>query len=104
MGSAFRLPLWTGSDYSQAIGWCKSKSISTVSSTATSARAHTEMDWTKATALILGPESTGLKANEIQMTDHSVKIPMCGEAESLNVSVAAGIILFEAARQRRFNR
>jgi TrmH family RNA methyltransferase len=104
MGSAFRLPLWTGSDYSQAIGWCKSKSISTVSSTATAARAHTEMDWTTATALIVGPESTGLKANEIQMTDHSVKIPMCGEVESLNVSVAAGIILFEAARQRRFNR
>jgi len=104
MGSAFRLPLWTGSDYSQAIDWCQSNGISTVSSAATARHSHTEMDWTKSTALILGPESTGLNDDEIKMTDHTVKIPMNGEVESLNVSVAAGIILFEAARQRGFNR
>jgi tRNA G18 (ribose-2'-O)-methylase SpoU len=49
---------------------------------------------------MLGPESTGFTAEELIHADRRIKIPMKGSAESLNVSVAAGILLFEAARQR----
>jgi tRNA G18 (ribose-2'-O)-methylase SpoU len=61
---------------------------------------HTDWTWTRATALVLGPESTGLSTGELQTMDQTVSIPMHGAVESLNVSVAAGILLYEAARQR----
>jgi TrmH family RNA methyltransferase len=61
---------------------------------------YTAIDWTGPTALVLGPESTGLTAEELASADQRVSIPMKGDAESLNVSVAAGILLFEASRQK----
>jgi TrmH family RNA methyltransferase len=101
MGSAFRLPVWTGPTYDEVIHWCRSRSIETVSADAESNISFTDIDWTSAHALIVGPESIGLSASEVEATDVSVRIPMKGSVESLNVSVAAGILLFEAARQRR---
>ncbi|MFS8084238.1 MAG: TrmH family RNA methyltransferase, partial [Acidobacteriota bacterium] len=57
-------------------------------------------DWRVPCAIILGPESTGLTANEIRAADQQIRVPMQRTVQSLNVSVAAGIILYEAARQR----
>ena len=100
MGSAFRLPVWYGAEYSEVIEWCKSRGVESVCADASASAAHTEIDWRKPIALVLGPESTGLSDDEIAMGTMGVRIPMHGEVESLNVSVAAGILLFEAARQR----
>ena len=61
---------------------------------------HTEIDWSGPIALILGSESTGLAAAQVEMAADQVKIPMHGAVESLNVGVAAAVILYEAARQR----
>ncbi|HEY6805124.1 MAG TPA: RNA methyltransferase [Pyrinomonadaceae bacterium] len=102
MGSAFRLPIWSDVNYDELIEWCRSTGITTVASALSSAVSHTEIDWTRPTALILGPESTGLNSDEIAAAALTVRIPMAGEVESLNVSVAAGVLLFEAARQRGF--
>jgi RNA methyltransferase, TrmH family len=101
MGSAFRLPIWTGPSYEEVINWCRERVIATVCSDAEADTDYTDLDWTKAVALLLGPESTGFTAEELIYADRTVKITMKGMAESLNVSVAAGILLFEAARQRR---
>ena len=101
MGSAFRLPVWYAQEYSEVIEWCKNHGIESVCADASASTAHTEVDWRKSTALILGPESTGLSEDEIAMGTTGVKISMHGDVESLNVSVAAGILLFEAARQRK---
>jgi len=100
MGSAFRLPIWTGPAYEEIVPWCRERNIATVCSDAEADTDYTDLDWTKASALLLGPESTGFTAEELTHADRKVKIPMQGMAESLNVSVAAGILLFEAARQR----
>jgi TrmH family RNA methyltransferase len=102
MGSAFRLPIWSGVEYSEMIEWCRERGIVTVCADVEANTAYTELDWTGPTALILGPESTGFTPEELEVTDQRVSIPMQGAAESLNVSVAAGILLFEAARQRSF--
>ena len=100
MGSAFRLAIWRNADFAEAVEWCRAKKISLVGTDAGASLKHTDWDWTRATALVLGPESTGLNADELKATDQTVSIPMHGEVESLNVSVAAGILLYEAARQR----
>src|SRR6185503_20035330 len=74
--------------------------IVTVCADVEATTSYTDIDWTGPIALILGPESTGLTAEELDSADQRVSIPMRGDAESLNVSVAAGILLFEASRQR----
>jgi TrmH family RNA methyltransferase len=100
MGSAFRLPIWFGPTYQEAIGWCAQHNLKTVCAAVSARKKFTEIDWTSPRALILGPEATGLSAEEIQAADEVVMIPMSGAVESLNVSVAAGILMYEAARQR----
>jgi len=61
---------------------------------------HDEWDWTRPSALVLGGEGRGLHRLVAENCDVLVKIPMYGKIDSLNVSVAAGVILFEARRQR----
>ena len=100
MGSAFRLPIWSGIDYAETIEWCRQRKVVTVCADVEATISYTEIDWTKPRALILGPESTGFTPEELEIADARVTIPMKGMAESLNVAVAAGILLFEAARQR----
>ena len=100
MGSAFRLPVWTEADFTDVVGWSQERSISLVGTDSEARLKHTDYDWTRATALVLGPESTGLSSEELKATNQTVSIPMHGAVESLNVSVAAGILLYEAARQR----
>ena len=104
MGSAFRLPIWTGAEYSDVIGWCAERSVRTICGVARGPQAYTEIDWRGSLALVVGPESTGLSPEEIELADQAVRIPMQGAVESLNVAVATGIILYEANRQRANNK
>src|SRR5690242_1478699 len=101
MGSAFRLPIWSGPSYIEVIEWCRQRGIAIICAAVEATTAYTEIDWSRPSALILGPESTGLTAEELELADRRVSIPMKGMAESLNVAVAGGVLLFEAARQRR---
>jgi TrmH family RNA methyltransferase len=100
MGSAFRIPIWSNVTYEAAIDWCAQEKIRTVCADLQASKLHTEVDWKVARALILGPESNGLSGEQVRMADEAVRIPMLGSVESLNVGVAAGILLYEAARQR----
>lgn len=100
MGSAFRLPIWTKAIYGEVLGWCAERGIETVCADVEGATLYTDIDWTGAKALIVGPESSGLTADEVAAANAVVKISMHGQVESLNVGVAASILLYEAARQR----
>ncbi|OYX92494.1 MAG: 23S rRNA (guanosine(2251)-2'-O)-methyltransferase RlmB, partial [Sphingobacteriia bacterium 35-40-5] len=57
-------------------------------------------DYTAPTAIVMGSEENGISTELIRIADHLAKIPMFGEIESLNVSVSAGILLYEAVRQK----
>jgi TrmH family RNA methyltransferase len=100
MGSAFRLPVWSGETYADVLGWCAERNIETICADSEGATDYTTIDWNRSTALILGTESTGLTAVEVSAATHSITIPMHGQVESLNVGVAAAVVLYEAARQR----
>ncbi|MED5362944.1 MAG: RNA methyltransferase [Bacteroidota bacterium] len=62
------------------------------------------IDFTKPSAVVVGAESTGLSKFWLNASKSNIKIPMLGTLDSMNVSVAAGILLFEATRQRNFYR
>ncbi|MFN2499708.1 MAG: TrmH family RNA methyltransferase [Pyrinomonadaceae bacterium] len=100
MGAAFRLPIWFRPSYGQVIAWCWQYGIKTVCADLDATKLYTDVDWTNPRALILGPETSGLTRAEIEMAGDAVRIPMREPVESLNVSVAAGVLLYEAARQR----
>ena len=59
-----------------------------------------EIDYTKPTAILLGQEKFGITPEALALADHHIVIPMVGMVQSLNVSVAAAAILYEAQRQR----
>ncbi len=59
-----------------------------------------EVDWTLPSAVIVGNEHRGVSDEALAITDHKIYIPMFGMVESLNVSVATAVILYEACRQR----
>ncbi|HEX8687880.1 MAG TPA: RNA methyltransferase [Pyrinomonadaceae bacterium] len=102
MGSAFRLPLWTGPTLAEALGWCAARGIRTAATAADARAAHTEVDWTLPRAVVVGPEAGGLSEEEARAADEGVRIPMRASVESLNVAVALAVVLYEAARQRGF--
>ena len=78
----------------------KSRNIWVVGTSGDASMNYTDWDWRQPTALVLGAEGTGLHRLVAENCDVLVKIPMYGKIDSLNVSVAAGVILFEARRQR----
>ena len=58
------------------------------------------VDFTKPTAIILGSEEDGISSEYLKISDEKIKIPINGKISSLNVSVAAGVVTYEAIRQR----
>lgn len=78
----------------------KERNIWTVGTSADAPLAYTAWDWTQPSALFLGGEGAGLHRLVRERCDALVSIPVRGRIESLNVSVAAGIVLYEAVRQR----
>jgi 23S rRNA (guanosine2251-2'-O)-methyltransferase len=59
-----------------------------------------DYDWTGPSALIIGNEGTGVSNSLLQLSDQQITIPQAGHVDSLNAAVAAGILLYEARRQR----
>jgi TrmH family RNA methyltransferase len=104
MGSAFRLPIWSGARFAEVIDWCKGRGIETVSADLGATESHTEHDWRGAHAVICGAEAGGISQDEIALMNERVRIPMREPVESLNVAVALSVVLYEAARQRGFQR
>lgn len=84
------------------IAFLKSKDISIYCAALQASKPYHTQNFTTATALIVGTESTGLSNNWLDHATQNIIIPMQGEIDSMNVSVAAGILVFEAKRQRQF--
>jgi len=101
MGSAFRLPHVRGLAASEAVRRLRERSLRIVATAATGGIPYPDFDWRGPVAVLLGSEGAGLPESLRKAADAVVTIPLQGSVESLNVGVAAGLLLFEAARQRR---
>jgi len=101
IGCIFTNTIATGST-SEIIAFLKEKGISIYSAILQDAVPYHRCDFTKSTALIVGTEDDGLSQEWRENSQKNVYIPMQGEIDSMNVSVAAGILIFEAKRQRDF--
>jgi 23S rRNA (guanosine2251-2'-O)-methyltransferase len=88
----------------RAIEDLKEAGIWTVGLAGESPRRYDQIDFTLPTAIVVGAEGAGLRRLVRDRCDWLVSIPMKGHVQSLNVSVAAGVVLFEAVRQRRSSR
>lgn len=86
----------------EAIDWMKKNKIKSYAAALTAKNFYHEFDFTTSSAVVLGSEAYGLTDEMISMCDEQIKIPMLGEHDSLNVSVSAAILTFEAKRQRNF--
>src|SRR5262245_22568397 len=85
----------------RALESLKAANVWTVGLAGDAAKRYDEIDFTLPTAVVVGAEGTGLRRLVRERCDWLAAIPMAGHVHSLNVSVAAGIALFEALRQRR---
>ena len=85
----------------RAIDELKDANVWTLGLAGDAADGYSEIDFTLPTALVLGAEGEGLRRLVREKCDRTASIPMGGHVSSVNVSVAAGIVLFEAVRQRR---
>jgi 23S rRNA (guanosine2251-2'-O)-methyltransferase len=88
----------------RAIEDLKQAGVWTVGLDGGASKRYDEIDWTLPSAIVVGAEGSGLRRLVRERCDWLVSLPMAGHVQSLNVSVAAGIALFEASRQRRANR
>ena len=88
----------------RALEELKSAGVWTVGLAGDATKPYDEVDLTLPTALVVGAEGTGLRRLVRERCDWLVSLPMAGHVQSLNVSVATGIALFEAVRQRRAQR
>jgi 23S rRNA (guanosine2251-2'-O)-methyltransferase len=100
-GAVTHVPIVDVVNIARAIQELKSLNLWTVGLAGDADQSYDAVDWTLPSAVVLGAEGTGLRRLVRETCDCVVSIPMAGQVESLNVSVAAGVVLFEAARQRR---
>ncbi|WP_026002024.1 23S rRNA (guanosine(2251)-2'-O)-methyltransferase RlmB [Vreelandella stevensii] len=100
-GAAEVVPVYQVTNLARTLARLKEEGV-WITGTAGEAQASVfDIDFTGPTALVMGAEGKGLRRLTREACDHLAKLPMAGQVSSLNVSVAAGICLFEAVRQRQ---
>lgn len=101
MGSAFRVPFLYADDLMETVKKLKEAGIRLYAAHLEGEKDYEAEDYTKASGFLIGNEGNGLTDELAHQADAWIKIPMCGKVESLNAAIAASILMFEAARQRR---
>ncbi len=102
-GALEHVPVAKTTNLTRLLEEMKERGIWTVGTSLKATQSYTDWDWTQASAIVLGSEGKGLHRLVEETCDVLIKIPLFGKIESLNVSVAAGVILYEARRQRTVN-
>ena len=101
VGCIFTNSIATGSS-EEIIAFLKKHQINIYCAALQASEVYTEIDYTKPSAIVVGTEADGLSQEWRENSTQNIIIPMLGKIDSMNVSVSAGILIFEAKRQRNF--
>lgn len=99
-GALYNIPVCRVQNLKTTARYLKKEGIRIVAATEKAEKVYTEGDFSLATAIVMGSEDTGIEDALLRLADEQVKIPITGSIESLNVSVAASLMVYEAVRQR----
>ncbi|WP_372918081.1 23S rRNA (guanosine(2251)-2'-O)-methyltransferase RlmB [Salegentibacter sp.] len=100
-GAVFNVPLCKVNHIKDAVYYLQSSEVQVIAATEKTNDTIYQVDFKKASALIMGSEAKGVSNSILNAVDVKAKLPMFGTIESLNVSVACGAMLYEAVRQRQ---
>lgn len=101
MGSIFRVPFLRTDDLLTTLSEVKKSGVRLAAAHLQGSAAYDAQDYTGPVGFLIGNEAAGLSKETAELADVRVRIPMKGQVESLNAAVAASLLMFEAARQRR---
>lgn len=100
-GGLFYVPVCRERDIVTAVRLLRDSGVKVVGATEKGAVDYTDIDYTGPVAVVMGSEDTGISDDVLRLCDELAAIPMLGNIGSLNVSVAAGVLMYEVVRQRR---
>ncbi|NQX80665.1 MAG: 23S rRNA (guanosine(2251)-2'-O)-methyltransferase RlmB [Flavobacteriaceae bacterium] len=103
-GAAFKVPICRVDHIKDAVYHLQSEDVNIVAATEKTDETIFDADFTGDIAIIMGSEGRGINPSILRLVDQKAKLPLYGEIDSLNVSVACGAILYEAIRQRLTNK
>jgi RNA methyltransferase, TrmH family len=98
MGALFAVPVARAAGPAEFLAWAAGRGVTVVTTSAKASTSFWEASYTRPVALLLGAEGAGLPDDLLAAGDLQVRIPMTGTAESLNLAVAAGLLLYQARR------
>ncbi len=101
MGSIFHLPIFDEVDLEKTIPQLKKRNFKIYGTDAKEGKDPDKVDFSKKICLLIGSEAEGLNENLLKLSDEIIRIPIFGRAESLNVSIAGGILLYEITKRKR---
>lgn len=101
MGSIYRMPHIYIEDTLLLLEEFRKKGVKSYAAHLQGEHSYEDEDYNSGTAILIGNEGNGLREEVAQKADIWVRIPMCGQVESLNAAIAASVLMFEVARQRR---
>ena len=102
-GAVFKLPIARVSHLKDAVYYLQGSGFQVVGATEKTSQSLYEIDFNQPSAIVMGSEDRGISPSLLKILDQKAKIPLLGSTESLNVSVACGITLYEIVRQRLSN-
>ncbi len=101
MGSIFSIPLTTCEDLSEFLRDAKKQGVQVLCTSLEISVDYSQVDYKQGSIIVIGNESQGISTEVFNESTQRIKIPIYGEAESLNAAIAAAIIMYEATKQRR---
>ena len=99
-GALLKMPICRSNSLKDTLIYLKNCGIQLIAATEKTEKYYYNIDFRSPSAIVMGAEDTGINVDYLKMADGCVKIPMAGSIGSLNVSVAAGIFMYEVVRQR----
>lgn len=99
-GALMKIPVCKEDSLTETIQFLKNSGVKVIAASERGAQNYTEVEYQGPIAIVMGAEDTGVSNENLRIADNLVKIPQFGTIGSLNVSVAAGVLIYEVIRQR----